>query len=308
MIVLTVMLLLVLLWLGSAYMAFRTAQRSGPIRDHTDTERLMRSKYAKYADIITEGVNWNQNCGSEPWEITSADGLTLHAEWLENPGSNKSAVLVHGWRSSAVSDFSITAKWLYERGWSILFVTQRAHAKSEGRWLGFGVSERQDCLLWTKELNRRRPEDDICLFGMSMGSTTVLMAAGLELPDKVRGVVADCGFTSPGAIVEAVARGKLPFGAKPMARTMGLFSRVLAKADYDHSTVTALKSCRVPVLLIHGTGDTFVPSRMSEENFAAIPGEKELVLVEGAEHGESGLLEPERVFGALERFLQKILR
>ena len=42
--------------------------------------------------------------------------------------------------------------------------------------------------------------------GLSMGAATVLMASELELPSNVIGIIADCGYTSPGAIVRKVSR------------------------------------------------------------------------------------------------------
>ena len=36
----------------------------------------------------------------------------------------------------------------------------------------------------------------IFLMGVSMGAATVLLASGLDLPDSVHGIIADCGYSS----------------------------------------------------------------------------------------------------------------
>ena len=38
-----------------------------------------------------------------------------------------------------------------------------------------------------------------------MGAATVLMASSLDLPENTRGIVADCGFTTPWEIMAHVA-------------------------------------------------------------------------------------------------------
>ena len=45
----------------------------------------------------------------------------------------------------------------------------------------------------------------IILAGISMGASTVLMAAGKPLPKNVIGVLADCGFSSPKEIIKKCA-------------------------------------------------------------------------------------------------------
>ena len=49
-----------------------------------------------------------------------------------------------------------------------------------------------------------------------------------------------------------------------------------------------------PVYLVHGTGDTFVPSYMSERIHEANKEGSHLLLVEGADHGMSFMTCPER--------------
>ena len=56
------------------------------------------------------------------------------------------------------------------------------------------------------------------------------------------------------------------------------------------STVDALKNCQLPVLLIHGEADDFVPPEMSRRNEKACAGQKRLVMVPGAGHGMSSFV------------------
>ena len=120
-------------------------------------------------------------------------------------------------------------------------------------------------------------------FGMSMGGTSALMAAGEPLPDTLRGIIADSAFTSPKAILEHVTRNNLhlPFGSKAAEAA---FRRKLGMAADACSTVEVLKRCRIPVLLVHGGKDRFVPADMAFENYRACAGPRRLFVVPGADH------------------------
>ena len=70
----------------------------------------------------------------------------------------------------------------------------------------------------------------------------------------------------------------------------------------DFSTTEALKNTRIPVLLIHGTGDHFVPVEMTYENYLACGGPRRLLIVPGADHGMSYFTDPERYTAAVLAF------
>lgn len=69
---------------------------------------------------------------------------------------------------------------------SVLYAEQRGQGNSGGDFIGFGQIERYDCLDWIHWVSERcGTELPIYLCGVSMGATTVLMAAGLDLPENV---------------------------------------------------------------------------------------------------------------------------
>ena len=191
-------------------------------------------------------------------------------------------------------------------GYSLLLVDQRAHGQSQGKYLTFGVRERMDVISWATYMGQKLgPDAPLILGGLSMGATTVLMASCFDFPANVRAIIADCGFTSPYEIAKSVLRRdypRLPVGL--LLPICGLFTRLYAGFGlHDASTLDAVRESRYPILFIHGTGDTFVPCEMTKEAYAACTSEKELVLVDGAEHGKSYLVEKGRVEEALCRFL-----
>ena len=85
------------------------------------------------------------------------------------------------------------------------------------------------------------------------------MAAGLDLPENVHGIMADCGFTSPHAIWKHVANNNLHISF----RLRGILADTLyerktqSDAAYE-STVDALRHCRIPVMLVHKRTETLI--------------------------------------------------
>ena len=167
--------------------------------------------------------------------------------------------------------------------------------------------ERYDCLEWIKWVNEKTGgELPIYLGGVSMGATTVLMAAGEDLPKNVKGIIADCGFTSPKEIWKHVAKNNLhiPFGAYGMAADDICHKKLNVKSD-SYSSVDAMSKCKVPVLFIHGTDDNFVPISMTYENYKACASPKKLFIVPGAEHGMSYLKDKTGYENAMKSFWEE---
>lgn len=257
---------------------------------------------------IRESVDWVRNAPSVRVSIDSYDGLRLSARYFETKDSPLTMILFHGFRSAGEKDFGLSVKFYTEAGFSVLLVDERAHGQSEGKYITYGVRERFDCVSWVKYAADTLGAKKIILGGMSMGSTVVQMATGLDLPPEVIGVVADCGFTSPADIVSKVM---CDMGVSPklVLPILNLCFRIFAGFDvHACSTVEALsKNERIPVLFVHGRDDGFVPCEMSERGYAVCRAPKEIVIVDGADHGLSYLTDKERVTRELFKFIYNCL-
>lgn len=267
-----------------------------------------------HRDTIEKGKAWH---AAQNWEhvwIESEDGLKLHGVYLPHPEPKRAILCVHGYHGSAERDFSGAMADFYAAGSSLLLIDQRAHGKSEGKYTTFGVMERRDAQRWAEYLEGRTGGGmPIIMDGISMGAATVLMAGEMQLPQTVSGAIADCGYTTPVEELRHVVTNMLHASTFPalflvriMARCIGRFSLSASSARKGAAAWTR------PVLFVHGLADTFVPSWMSEENFKACKGPKDIYLVEGAEHGLSYLVDKEGVseklshlFAAADRYFDE---
>ena len=201
MIVLAVLLAVVLLALG----LFLFACRRRPVPDFTKPAVIAQWGREDQTEEILAGITLMQD--AEDIFLPSQDGLRLHGQLLQQPGAKGTILLFHGYRSSWIIDFSIVLPYYYSLGYNLLAVDERAHGQSEGVYITFGIHERRDAATWAQYAAMHfGPDHPLFLGGLSMGATTVLLASALELPPSVRGVIADCGFSSPEAIMRSVLR------------------------------------------------------------------------------------------------------
>ena len=224
--------------------------------------------------------------------INSIDGLKLHGRYYHVKDGAPLDIQFHGYNGNAMRDFCGGNKISRESGHNSLLIDQRAHGMSRGKTISFGINERKDCLSWVRYAVERFGEDtEIVLSGVSMGAATVLMASDLGLPKNVKAIVADCGYSSPKAIINKVMRDSgLP--DKLMYPFVWLGAMVFGKFNLtESSAVSAVSESDVPILIIHGGADDFVPCYMAEEIYKACRSEKKLLIVPGAGHGMSYLVD-----------------
>lgn len=255
------------------------------------SEMADAEKWEEYIKIIHSVKEKFLQRPSEHVTIRSRDGLTLHGDLFlsENP-SKRTVILCHGYTSCGMNDCPTMAEYFMERGYNALIVDHRAHGKSEGQYVGFGILDRFDCLKWIEYVIGRLGNDsEIVLYGVSMGASTVLMASGSdELPGNVKAIISDCAFTSPYDVFKHILKRDYHLPPRPI---MDINERMCReKAGYgfrDYSTLDAVKKAPCPILFIHGKEDKFVPTDMTLKNYEACTGEKRLLLVENAGHAAS---------------------
>lgn len=297
---LLILLVIVLALLAGGYAAFYVAIVRRPPKPGYQSAYLQQ-----FLPELERGAQWFREQSPETVCIRSRDKLKLTGYFLPADNAKGTLLLVHGYRSNPMSDFGIVCPFYHSLGWNILAVCQRAHGESEGKYITFGAKERFDVCDWALYLaDRFGPDHNIVLDGISMGSASVLMSLGTELPPNVKCVIADCGFTSAHAQFLHLLKTRIHLPVHPLLDIMQLFAKLFADFDFKAgSTVEALQRTAIPVLFIHGERDTYVPVRFTVENYAACTSEKQLLTVPEAGHGTSYIFAREACQRTLREFL-----
>lgn len=291
-----------------AYFVFRNSYARH--KDDRDSQLPGEGWAKEHTDRYIKGCIWNRDVPGEPWTITSKDGLRLQAKFVPAKGEAvRNVILAHGWHSVYFKDFSDMGQWYVEHGANVLFVSQRNALESEGDYLTMGVRESEDVALWANLMDARTlGKLPLYLHGISMGAATVMMAHGENLPANVKGVIADCGFTSPWDISLAVSRQWYPWlPARLLGCVVDFYARHLAHFGLrEKNTVEILRRAKIPTLFIHGMQDDFVPPHMTVKNYQACAAPKRLLMSEEATHALSWFYDSERYQKALVDFFKEI--
>lgn len=245
-----------------------------------------------YIKLIKEKSEWLDQQKTEKVSILSFDGLKLKGIFLPaEQKTDKIILAVHGFRVNAMKDFAGLVYFYHQQGYHVLLVDDRAHGASEGKYIGFGCLDREDCYRWIHYLDQRfQGKCSIFLHGISMGAATVLMTSSMNLPQSVKGIIADCPYTSIWEefcyLTEREKKSWLIM--YPIMKLAGKICKVAAGYKYDEiSSAEEVKDTKIPILLIHGKEDRFVPPSMSEKIYNNCVSEKKLLIVPNAKHAES---------------------
>lgn len=243
-----------------------------------------------------------------PCKAISKDGTRLFARLYEGKTTKEVIIQMHGYRGNSIKDNCGAAKYYLRKGYTLLLPDQRAHDNSSGHCLTFGIKERYDVTSWIDYVISLYGKDvKIILSGVSMGAATVLMSTCLDLPSNVKGVIADCPYTSPADIIKKVAkeRGFAPKIFYPLIR---LSAKLFGGFDIQQaSPSSALEKSLLPILIIHGDDDRFVPYYMGKALFDSYSGEKYFLTVKGAGHAFSYFFDTSLYENALDEFLSKVI-
>lgn len=299
-----VVLIIILLTLITSYICFRMAFWAS--RKETNTEEYPIPDgeiYEPYRDIMVNWMKATRKLHCEEFNIISFDGLNLHARYYEYAPNAPVEIMFHGYRGSAERDLCGGVQRCFTLGRNVLLVDQRTSCGSEGNVISFGINESKDCLSWVDfAIQHFGPDVKLILTGISMGASTVIMAAGNPLPENVVGVLADCGFSSAKDIIKKVIR-QMHLPANLLYPFVKLGAKIYGHFDLEeNSPEEAIKNCKLPIMLLHGEADDFVPCEMSKRIYDACTSPKLLITVPDAGHGLVYLVDTERYLKAVSEF------
>ncbi len=271
---------------------FNAAFFNPPRRRHKKI-KMDRRQYFALGDKVKEPVRLVSEAEHEKVTVTSYDGYILTGKYFHYNDGAPLDIIFHGYRSNSFNDCGGGYKLAKDLGHNVLLPDQRSHGESGCNIITFGVNERHDCLAWCNYASNRFKDVKIVISGVSMGAATVLMASDLDLPENVKGIIADCGFSRPIDIILEVGRtmGISPKIASPFVT---FAAKLLGGFDiHKTSAVEAVKNAKVPVLIVHGDDDRLVPVEMAYKIFEACNNKKQLLIVKGAGHGLSYIIDEE---------------
>ena len=306
MILFFLLIALAVITLGGAWYAYRVAFFS----PKENRDRIPNTSGHQYDPYREDMARIFRQLNERPFErvtVTSWDGLTLSGRYYHVKDGAPLDIGFHGYRSSPMTDFSGGSELSFSLEHNVLLVDQRAHGQSQGRTISFGIRERQDVLCWVQyAIDRFGNDVKILLYGISMGGATVLMASEFDLPLNVRGIIADCPYASAMDIILHVGKS-MPIPQWLIRPFVILAARIFGGFDVNESDAyRAVKNAKLPILIIHGEADSFVPCDMSDIA-SHNPRMVQRHTFPVADHGISYLADTPRYQKIVTEFVEKVL-
>lgn len=257
----------------------------------------------EYINANQEGREYIYSLNPEDLYINSFDNLKLHALFINN-NTNKTIICVHGYKAkNGLYDFGMSASFLNSLGYNLLFVDNRAHGLSQGKYIGFGVLDSIDVNSWVDYLVTNMNQETIILYGMSMGAATVMNAQN----NKVKAIIADCGFASGYDEVAYQIKKMYHLPAFPLVPISNILLKLIAHYSLkEKEAYRSIKNYKNNLLIIHGGKDRFVPTSDAYKIFDNATCHKKILIVPGASHAKSYLKDTELYEQTIKEFLDEI--
>lgn len=240
---------------------------------------LSKTQYKPFEKEVRYYASFFDNIKPEIVEIKSFDNLTLKGYFYNNNSDNY-VIMVHGYRATPLNNFAVMGKVLYEKGYNLLMIVERAHGISEGKYITFGDKEKHDCHSWIDFVNKTYNPKNIFLYGMSMGSAVILLDNAMYKEENVRCIIADCSLDkTKNAVTLGLKRTRkfIPYftllGVSIIARLKGIKFK-------DNELKDKIKNINLPILFIHGKNDDLIPINNMKEVYESANEPKKFIETE----------------------------
>ncbi|MDR2660616.1 MAG: alpha/beta hydrolase [Lactobacillaceae bacterium] len=246
----------------------------------------------------------------ELWTIETADHLKLVADYLPaEKQTNKTVVLAHGWHISR-KYMGTYGEMFHQMGYNVLVPDERGAGQSDGKWYGFGWQDRLDYLKWFDLINKKIPNGQIAMLGISMGAAATLMTSGEKLPENVKALIADSAFTSVKDQFTEVLKKSYHLPAFPIINYASFLSKHIVGYSFDEaSTIKQVQKNKLPILFIAGDSDSLIPYQNTEKLYQADPNSnKEIWITKNSEHVQSFHDYNEEYVSHVKNFLDKYFK
>lgn len=236
--------------------------------------------------------------------IFSHDGLRLEAVWYPAEiASDRTVICVHGYTSHAEREWAFPGLFYHSLGYNVLIPYQRAHGRSEGRYISLGALEHLDMMAWVDHVNKMIPSGKILIHGLSMGGGIVLDLACKDMKN-VKCLISDAPSMSIDGFFKwmcyDVCKDK---NGRIYAKAMKRFQKEFGVDAQDFDRLNNIAHGRYPLLLSAGSmeGMDEVLEKLKSRN----PMETQIVILPGCNHG-NGMYKQTQVYqSAIKEFLDR---
>jgi uncharacterized protein len=176
-------------------------------------------------------------------------------------------------------------------GFSVLVIDYRGFGSSKGNFPSESQLYQDSQIAWNYLVKIQQiPPDRIVIYGESMGGAVAIDLA-VKHPEA-SGLIVQSSFTSMAEEIKY----------RDWLRMFPIELLLTQKFD----SISKVRSLRLPVLFIHGTDDSIVPSYMSQQLYDAALEPKQLLLIPKGKHVQIYQPGSNSYLQAIQKFIQKV--
>jgi uncharacterized protein len=236
-------------------------------------------------------------------------------EWLETwsiPAATATAkgtvLLFPGHLSSKGKELIAVAKVFQRWGYDCLLVDYRGVGGSSGNTTTLGAKEAKDVAIAMQYIRQKQPKSPIILYGLSMGSASILTAIDREQisPDAI---VLELPYARLTSALRGRVRKNTPLPTFPTTELLVFWGGVQHGFNgFAHNPVDYARQVKCPTLIMNGKLDPWTSQAEIDEIFNNIKTPKELVTFDRARHDLLVSVDRQLWEKSVERFLDRVGR
>jgi uncharacterized protein len=220
---------------------------------------------------------WNE-AKVEMLEFQNPGGTKLSGWWVPKSDAKQTVILLHtlGGNRSDLLDF---AEPIWKAGFNLVMLDLRSHGMSDGKYFTYGFDEWKDVMAAIDTVNAKQPNQTFAVLGVSAGGTVAISSAVRDV--RIRKVVTIGTFADLGATIDAQTKLLPGFWR---GRAIGRSEELANFKVAETSAKRWISQVSVPVMIAHGTQDTYIPLSNGEQLFGAAKEPKIFFKIDGANH------------------------
>ena len=232
--------IIVVILIGGSFYMLQYSLGSNP--DRLNADRAYKELFADYPETIEWMDSLHRINALHDTVLTMPQGYRCHAYYILM-GSNRTALVIHGWRDTSIKYFYLARIYERELGYNVVIPDVYAHGKSDGDMIRMGWLDRLDMLRWLETFKT----DTVVVHGVSMGGATTMMLSGEKMPSDIKDVrfVDDCGYTSVWDEFAGELKNQFGLPEFPLMYSTSLLCQLLYDWSFDEaSSLNQVRKCR----------------------------------------------------------------
>ena len=242
---------------------------------------------------------------AENCSINGEKNKQLNALLVSNYDTSHSyVILCHPFTATAV-DLGSYAYYFYDLGFNVYLPEARGYGESDYRKSNLGTDDYKDIIKWVEYITGKDKDAKIFIFGVGMGGTSALLTADKDMPESVKGIIADCPYSDVGGLFKHNIKELYNLPSFPIVQFASVYNKIANGWSFGELDVKeCVRNTQVPILYIQAGEDNVVPAGQINDLYdMTTEKNSDHILISGADHCETMLADSEKYWNSVQSFI-----